>query len=229
MGETKVGGGDTRSIGAPPRPPPWRWLIIPLCGILGLAVGILWVISIPPTYTANAFAVVAMSPRAPDDPSLQDSFSGGPFAIERAPTYAALATSTDVLRAVVADTHQGDVDGLRAKVAASAVPNTLMLQFAVSDADPEVAVQIANSVMANLARSVSFLELGGSGFLELGGGKPALAPVQILPVQPALLAPLGPSWYEPVGGLIAGLAIGCAVFFLIRRRGDAGGRRGGLS
>lgn len=229
MGETQVDGDRVPSTGAPATPQRWRWLVILLCGALGLAAGIVWEISIPPTYTANAYAVVAMSPRAPDDPSLQDSFSGGPFAVERAPTYAALATSTDVLRAVVADTRHGDVDGLRGQIQAIAIPNTLTLQFSVADPDPQAAAQIANSVMANLARSVSFLELGGSGFLDLGGVKPASAPVQILPVQPALVAPLGPSWYKPVGGLLAGLAIGSAVFFLIRYRRNGRGQQSGLS
>lgn len=228
MGETQVDSDPVRSVGSHAAPRRWQWLIIPLCGVLGLAMGMLYALSTPPTYTANATAVVAMSPRAPDDPSLQDSFSGGPFAIQRAPTYAALATSTDVLRAVVADMHHGDVEGLRSQVQVSAIPNTLTLQFSVTDSDPQVAAQIANSVMANLARSVSFLELGGSGFLELGGAKPALAPVQILPVQPALVTPPPPGWYTPAAGLAAGLAFGAAVLILLRYR-RARGQRSGLS
>jgi capsular polysaccharide biosynthesis protein len=211
------------------KPRHWWWLIIPMCGSLGLAGGTLFALSIPRTYTANAYAFVALAPRPGDDRDSQDAFSGGKFALQRASTYAALATSTKVLQAVVADMHHGDVDQLRSQVQAIAIPDRVILRFSVQDRDPQAAAQIADSVMANLGRTVSSLELGDTGPVELGGAQHASAPVQIVPVQPAIVAPLSPRRYKALAGLLAGLIIGTAAFYLPRFRGGARGRRSKLS
>jgi capsular polysaccharide biosynthesis protein len=209
----------------------WRWLIIPLCGSVGLAAGTLWALSVPRIYTASTYAFVGLSPRPADDPNSGDPFAGGKFPLQRAPTYAALATSTDVLQAVVADIHHGSVNQLRRQVQAAAIPDSVIIQITAEDPDHQTAIQIADSVTANLARTVASLELGGTGPVELGGAQHAAAspPVQIVPVQPAVLGPMVARRYKALGGLIAGLMFGTAAFYLLRSRRDAGQRRRELS
>lgn len=211
------------------KPLHWRWLVIPLCGSLGLAAGVLWALSITPTYTADAYAFVALAPRASEDRDSQDTFSGGKFALQRAPTYAALGTSTKVLQAVVADLRHGDVDQLRRQVRVVAIPDRVILRVSVEDPDPQAAAQIAESVMANLGRTVSSLELGGVGPVEVGGAQQTSSPVQIVPVQPATLAPLSPRRYKALAGLLVGLIIGTAIFQGARFRRNARRSRRELS
>lgn len=198
----------------------WRWLIIPLCGALGLTAGILWALLAPMTYTATGYAFVALTPRSGDDPNYQDPFIGGKFALQRTATYAGLATSADVLKAVAADTHRGSVEQLRSQIEAIAVPDRVILRLSVHDADPQAAAQIANSVMDNLGRTVGSLELGGhTSSLELGNDLHASPPVQIVPVQPALVGGHSPRRYKALAGLLAGLTIGITVVYLMARFG----------
>ena len=133
----------------------WHWLVIPLCGVVGLAAAIVSVATTTPTYTANAYGFVAFTP-TPGDPDSTNPYASGLFAQQRAPTYAALATSTEVLKAVLADVHHGDVDQLRSQVQATAIPGKVILQISVVNSDPQSAAQIANSVIANLGRTVSW-------------------------------------------------------------------------
>lgn len=235
MGQPGVGGHGVRSFRVPgltdwyrrqsSKPGRWRWLIIPLCGSLGLAAGTLWALTIPPTYTANAYAFVALTPRPSEDRDSRDLFSAGKFALQRAPTYAALATSTKVLQAVAADMHHGDVDQLRRQVQATAIPDRVILRVSVEDSDRKAAAQIADSVLANLERTVSSLELGSAGSLEVGGSQNAPPPVHIVPVQPAIAAPLTPRRYKALAGLLAGSILGAAVVYLTRSRRDASNPR----
>ena len=200
------------------KPRRWRWLVIPLCGSLGLAAGTLWALTVPPTYTANAYAFVTLTPRPGEDRDSRDLFSAGKFALQRAPTYAALATSTKVLQGVVADMHHGNVDQLRAHVQATAIPDRVILRLSAEDSDPKVAAQVADSMMANLERTVASLELGSANSLEVGGAQKSPPPVQIVPVQPAIPAPLTPRRYKALAGLLAGFIIGIAVVYLTRTR-----------
>ena len=91
-----------------------------------------------------------------------------------------------------------------------------MLWVTVDDADPQVAAHTADAVMANLIRSVAALEAGGGQH----------SPVQLVPVQPALV-PSEPvasgGFVKTLFGLLAGLGIGGAVFYFIRKR--SGGLR----
>ncbi|MCV7049707.1 hypothetical protein H7H82_03655 [Mycobacterium heidelbergense] len=201
--------------------PRWWWLVIPLCGALGLTAGTLWALLMPRTYTATAYAFVALTPGGSTDFDNQGAFSDGKFALQRTPTYAALATSTKVLQAVVADLHHGDVDQLRRQVEVIAIPDRVILQLSVKDPDPQVAIQIADSVMANLGRVVASIELGGASPRDLGNAQHLSPPVQILPIQHGALAPPTPRRYKAMAGLLAGLIVGAAAFYLIRSRRNA--------
>jgi capsular polysaccharide biosynthesis protein len=204
----------------------WRWLVIPLCGVLGLAAGILWTASKPPTYTATTYGFVAFTPTAPGDPANENPYASGVFTEQRISTYAALATSTDVLQAVVAETHQGTVDQLRGRVRAAVIPDSVIVQVAVDDANPRAAAQLAKSVLSNLGRTVTSVERGGAGFISLDGAPPQPAsPVQILSIQPAIVGAIGPRWHAPIGGLLAGLIVGTAICVYYIRRSRRGSSR----
>ncbi|BBY63365.1 YveK family protein [Mycolicibacterium helvum] len=199
----------------------WWWMVIPLCGVLGLAAGILWGVWKTPVYTAKAYGFVAFTPPLPGNPVDPNPYASGVYVQQRIATYAALATSTEVLRAVVADTHQGTVDQLREHVHATVIPDRVIVQIAVDDAEPRAAAQIANSVLDNLGRTVVSVERGGASFIELGGAPPQPAsPIQILPVQPAIVSPPAPRWHAAVGGLLIGTVVGAAVcvYYLVQSR-----------
>jgi capsular polysaccharide biosynthesis protein len=201
------------------KPRRWRWLIVPVCAGVGLTAGVLWALFAPVTYTAIGYAFVALTPRSGDDPNFQDPFIGGKFALQRTATYASLATSTDVLQGVAADMHR-DVITLRSQIQATAIPDRVILRLSVTDSDPQAATQIANSVITNLGRTVGALELGGTGSLELGN-EPHIAtsaPVQIVPVQPALLSGRSPRRYKALAGLLVGMTIGSGAFYVTRPR-----------
>jgi capsular polysaccharide biosynthesis protein len=206
--------------------PRWWWLVIPLCGGLGLTAGVLWAILMPRTYTATAYAFVAVNPAGSHDFEGQGVFSDSKFALQRTPTYAALATSTKVLQGVVADLHHGDIDQLRRQVEVIAIPDRVILQLSATDTDPQVAIQIADSVMANLGRVVGSIELGaGTNPVDLGNAQHLSAPVQILPIQHGALGPPTPRRYKALAGLFVGLVVGFAAVYLVRFRRGARGRR----
>ncbi|MGO4441821.1 hypothetical protein AB4Z42_00545 [Mycobacterium sp. 2YAF39] len=181
-----------------------------------------------PTYTATASGFVAFTPQNPGDPANENPYASGSFIVQRISTYAALATSTEVLQGVVADTHQGTVEQLRGQVRASVVPGSVIVQVAAEDANPRAAAQIASSVFVNLGRTVTSVERGGAGFIALDGAPPQPAsPVQIVLIQPAIVGPPGPRWYAALGGLIAGLIVGTAVCIYYMTRSRRGSSRPG--
>lgn len=203
----------------------WWWMVIPLCGVLGLAAGIIWAVSKTPMYTATTYGFVAFTPPEPGNPVDLNPYASSVYVQQRIATYAALATSAEVLRGVVADTHLGTVDHLRGQVRATVAPDRVIVQVAVEDADPRAAAQIANSVLANLGRTVVSVERGGATFIELNGAPPQPAsPVQIVPIQPAVVDAPAPRWHKAAAGLLAGLMVGAAagIYYAVRsRRGSA--------
>jgi hypothetical protein len=223
----------------------WRWLIIAFCAALGVLGGGIWSYLTPPSYIANAIAFFTLAPRHTDDQIIQDPFGGGQFVLQRLDTYAELATSVDVLRGVTQDLHRGNVSELRRHVQATATPGTALLRISVTDSDRQTAVQIADSVMANLGRTVATVEAGGvqdvappvpsvpgvgQALAPPGNAPPgeqtAIPPVQLVPVQPAIV-PRGASglghWAKPLIGLLAGLVVGYVLSHLVRpRRNDDG-------
>lgn len=197
------------------RRPPRHWLVIPVCGVLGLFAGLLLGASAPPSYESQSAAMVSMTSLPTDDPNGADPFGGSQFALQRIQSYAELATSPQVMQGALRDLHRGDAADLSKNVKVSS-SGGVMLWVTVDDADPQVAAHTADAVMANLIRSVAALEAGGGQH----------SPVQLVPVQPALV-PSEPvasgGFVKTLFGLLAGLGIGGAVFYFIRKR--SGGLR----
>ncbi len=196
------------------RRPPRHWLVIPVCGLLGLFAGLIFGASAPPSYESQTAAFVSMTSLPTDDPNGADPFGGSQFALQRVQSYAELATSPQVLQGALRDLHRGDGADLSKNVKVSS-SGGVMLWVTVDDADPQVAAHTADAVMANLVRSVAALEAGGG----------QRSPVQLVPVQPALV-PDQPvesgAFVTTVFGLLVGLGLGGVAYYIIRKRSGGG-------
>jgi capsular polysaccharide biosynthesis protein len=196
------------------RRPPRHWLVIPVCGVLGLFAGLILGASAPPSYESQTAAFVSMTSLPTDDPNGADPFGGSQFALQRIQSYAELATSPQVLQGALRDLHRGDGADLSKNVKVSS-SGGVMLWVTVDDGDPQAAAHMADAVMANLVRSVAALEAGGGQH----------SPVQLVPVQPALV-PDQPvesgAFVTTLFGLLVGLGLGGAAYYFIRRRSRSG-------
>jgi capsular polysaccharide biosynthesis protein len=185
-----------------------------VCGVLGLFAGLILGASAPPSYESQAAAFVSMTALPTDDPNSADPFGGSQFALQRIQSYAELATSPQVLQGALRDLHRGDGADLSksVKVASS---GGVMLWVTVDDGDPQAAAHMADAVMANLVRSVAALEAGGG----------QRSPIQLVPVQPALV-PDEPvesgAFVKTLSGLLVGLCLGGAAYYFIRKRSGGG-------
>lgn len=193
------------------------WLVIPVCGVLGIFGGALWAAAAPPVYESQAAAFVSMSALPTGDPNSNDPFGGSQFALQRVQSYAQLATSPQVLQGAMHDLRRGDATeaAQNVKVATS---GGVMLWVTVKDRDPQSAAHVADAVMANLVRSVATLEAGGGQH----------SPIQLVPVQPAIVpvAPAGSGGFvKSLLGLVAGLVLGAAARYFIRSRRDGNRHR----
>ncbi|MCV7352094.1 YveK family protein [Mycobacterium parmense] len=194
---------------------PVYWPVIPFFTVMGLFAGFVWAAANPPVYESQAAAFVALTALPADNPNVHDPFGGSQFALQRVASYAALATEPQLIQAAIHDVNRGDP----AKAAENIKVVTsggVMLWVTVDDRDPQTAANLANAVMGNLVHEVAVLEGAGGQH----------APVQLVPVQPALVpneAQGTPAVIDLVVGLVVGLALGGAVFYFIRwRRGDSG-------
>jgi capsular polysaccharide biosynthesis protein len=196
------------------RRPPRHWLVIPVCGVLGLFAGLILGASAPPSYESQTAAFVSMTSLPTDDPNSADPFGGSQFALQRIQSYAEIATSPQVLQGALRDLHRGDGADLSKNVKVSS-SGGVMLWVTVDDGDPKAAAHMADAVMANLVRSVAALEASGGQH----------SPVQLVPVQPALV-PDEPvesgAFVTTLFGLLVGLCIGGAAYYLIRKRSGGG-------
>jgi capsular polysaccharide biosynthesis protein len=181
-----------------------RWLVVAVCTVLGAiaAVGCSYVV--PSRYSATAEAFVTLAPRpAGTDP---DTYAASQFILQRMGSYAGLATSPDVLNAVLRQLglHQS-AEELGQHVISANVPDTVLLSVSFDDPNPKTAAELADAVLTQLGQAVESLEASGT---------PAgVSPVQVTQVAPAdvPLVRTGPgrTLYGLVG-LLIGLAAGAS-------------------
>lgn len=189
---------------------PRHWLLIPICGLLGLLPGLAWAASTPPSYKSQAAAFVSLTALPTDSPYHNDPFGGSQYALQRVQSYAQLATSPQVLQRAINDLHRGDGAELARSVNVTS-SGGVMLWVTVEDRDPQVAAHLADAVIANLVRAVAAMESDGG----------QRAPVEIVPVQPAIVPdqPAGrDGLVKSLTGLVVGLLLGAAGFRFIRSR-----------
>lgn len=189
---------------------PRHWIVIPVGAVLGLLVGLIWAAATPPSYESQAAAFVALTALPTSDPNSADPFGGSQFALQRVQTYAQIATSPQILQAALRDLHRAGASGVAQNVKV-ATSGGVILWVTVNDRDPQTAAHLADAVMSNLTREVAELEAGGS----------RRSPVQLVPIQPAIVpnASAGSGGFiKALLGLVTGLALGGGAFYSIRRR-----------
>ncbi|MBB5165818.1 polysaccharide biosynthesis tyrosine autokinase [Mycobacterium sp. AZCC_0083] len=185
------------------------WWLVVVAAILGAGVGYATTFFSTPEYQSTARLFVTTQ----SGTSVGDAYQNNLFSQERVVSYAGLATSAQVAaRAVDQLKMPITPDELRAKITATPLPKTVLLDISVTDTDPVVAQTYANAVSDQLVQLVSELETSRR------GGTPAAGAILLddanyptTPSGPSLLTLLG---LGAVGGAVVGLliAIGIGAF-----------------
>ncbi|CAM3425382.1 polysaccharide biosynthesis tyrosine autokinase [Nocardioides dubius] len=177
----------------------WRSIVVCLLLSLGVAYGV--TSQMTPQYASSAQLFISTTPS-----DTSDAYQGNMFATQRVTSYARVVTThqmaervNDVLGA------DFDADELKNKVEATIVPETVMLEITATDADPEVARNIAQAYAETLSEMVRELETvdGADGSL-ISASIVDDARVSESPVSPNLLRNLG---LAGLLGLLLGLGI----------------------
>ena len=130
------------------------WMIIALPILAGLAAGIVSFL-LPPVYEAHVFLYVRPAqPLTSTDPTVSAI-----TADQVLRTYAALMTQRPILESVNSQLNLGTrPDDLAKKIKVTPSTNTLILDVAAQDTNPEVARDIANQVVADLIDEVKQIQ-----------------------------------------------------------------------
>lgn len=183
-----------------------RWIVIVAAtligGILALALSLLT----SPTYQSKLQFYVTVA--AGD--SAAAAYQGSLGAQQRVQSYAALVKSTDITREVVevsgVDLPAGEVAD---NTSATADAKTVLLDVAVTDSDPERALELANAFGRVLPEAINDLETPD-------GGGPALAKLSVVNPPALPTAPVAPKTEQNVAvGLVLGVLVGIGLVLLI--------------
>jgi succinoglycan biosynthesis transport protein ExoP len=178
-----------------------NWILIVVCALLGVAAAAAVSIAATPKYVSTTDLYVSV--RSGADSASTELVQGTSFARQAVTSYVSIVTSASVLDPVI-DELDLDVTSseLARMVRASSPLNTVLIQIAVTDDNPDMAAQIANAIGSNLADVVvNVLE-------KPDGDGESL--VRIETVQPAIAAE-SPSSPNPLFNIMLGLLIGLAV------------------
>ncbi|MBU8868288.1 polysaccharide biosynthesis tyrosine autokinase [Paenarthrobacter aromaticivorans] len=177
-----------------------RWISILLVTALAVLVALGQTLTQTPTYDAHSQLFVSVK----GGNSATDVTQGNMFAQNRVTSYVSLATSPRVLQAVADDLNlPGGSRKLAGRVAASAPPQTVLIDITASDADPELAARIANSTADELIKGVASVE--DVSLVKLSVFERAEPPVS--PSSPRPMMNL-------ILGLVAGLLLGLGLAFI---------------
>ncbi|MEV4133954.1 polysaccharide biosynthesis tyrosine autokinase [Dactylosporangium sp. NPDC049742] len=131
-----------------------RWWLVATTACLALVAAVVITARTAPTYAASVTFFVS-TPSS----GVTDAYQGGLFSQQRARSYVNLVTSDRLARAVAADPGVGlDADGVKARISARTVPDTVLLDITVLDTRSDRALRIAESVATQFAALVAVLE-----------------------------------------------------------------------
>ncbi|MFC9898362.1 protein tyrosine kinase [Nocardia sp. NPDC127579] len=182
-----------------------RWpIIIAVLALCLLAAGV-YLRGQPTVYVASSSTYVSMATGT----SVNDSYQGGLAAQGRVRSYLGLATSATVAQRVIDDLSIGlSVEDVRGRITASSPPATTTIIISVTDENPQLARDLANTVVAHFRQLVSELET-----IERAAA-PA-ARVEVIDKAGLPTTPAGPQRTRVyLIGLLAGLALGGLAAFL---------------
>ncbi len=131
-----------------------RWMSILIVALTILAVASLVTLLMPKKYTATTELYISVSAD-----SVAELAQGSTFAERQMSSYAKVATSPQVLDAVIRDVPLSTTaEELAKSVVVTVPPNTVVLDIAATDQDPSRAARIANAVgvaLANVAEDLA--------------------------------------------------------------------------
>ena len=178
-----------------------RWRLIVACLVLAVAAAAVVTFRTTPQYQSSAQLFVSTS-----SSSSTDAYQGSLFSTQRVASYADLVGGQELAERVISslglDVGPGE---LSAKVSASAVPETVLLDISVTDPDPQTAQSLAQAYSRELADLVAELET------PPGQTEPVLKATIVdaadLPGSPVSPQPLRNLGLAAVLGLLLGFGI----------------------
>ena len=180
-----------------------RWIIIVALMLVGLVGAGAASILTTPLFKASTQVFVSTSQSGG---SASDLNAGNSFTLQRVQSYAQTVRTSIVLQPVIKSLGLDlTVGELASKVEAIAPTNTVILEIAVTDADPAAAASIANAIGETLPRVVDEIEKSDSG---------GVSPVKISTLQPAVtpISPDSPNTRLNLAlGFLVGLALGVGI------------------
>lgn len=183
-----------------------RWIVIVAATLIGGLLALGMSLLIPPSYQAKVQFYVTVA----GGDSAAAAYQGSLGAQQRVQSYAALVKSTDITQQVV---DAAGADLAPAQVAdattATADAKTVLLNVAVTNSDPERALQLAQGFGRVLPEAINRLETPD-------GGGPALAKLTVVNPPALPSAPVAPKTEQNVAiGLVLGLLAGIGIALLI--------------
>ncbi|MDV6298605.1 polysaccharide biosynthesis tyrosine autokinase [Dietzia maris] len=183
-----------------------RWIVIVAATLIGAILALGMSLLTPPSYQAKVQFYVTVA----GGDSAAAAYQGSLGAQQRMQSYAALVKSTDITQQVVdiagADLAPSQVAG---QTTATADAKTVLLNVAVTDADPQRALQLAEGFGEVLPEAINRLETPD-------GGGPALAKLTVVNPPALPTSPIAPKTEQNVAiGLVLGLLAGIGTALLI--------------
>ena len=185
-----------------------NWILIVACTLLGIAAASAVSIAATPKYVSTTDLYVSV--RSGSDSASSELVQGTSFARQAVTSYVSIVNSASVLDPVIEELDLGITSGqLAGMVSATSPLNTVLIQITVTNPDPDLAAEIANSIGANLADIVVNV-------LEKPEGE-GESLVRIETVQPAVASSTPSSPNVPLNlalGLLVGIAVGVGAAVL---------------
>ncbi|MFJ5872505.1 polysaccharide biosynthesis tyrosine autokinase [Dietzia maris] len=183
-----------------------RWIVIVAATLIGGLLALGMSLLTTPVYQAKLQFYVTVA----GGDSAVAAYQGSLGAQQRVQSYAALVKSTDITQDVV-DSSGVDLSAteVSSRATATADAKTVLLNVAVTDSDPQRALQLAQAFGRVLPEAIKVLETPD-------GGGPALAKLSVVnpPALPA--TPVAPKTEQNVAiGLALGLLAGIGFTLLI--------------
>lgn len=191
-----------------------RIALILLCTVIGAGIGVGSALTHAPSYRATARLFVATSAQ-----DVATAGQGDVAAKSRVKTYAALATSEDVLRqAAKRVTSTMTAEQMQSAVSVSSPPDTVLIDIAATATDPALAAAQAQALADQMIATAAVVEK------PIRSGP---ASIGLVILQPAAGGVTTVPRFDPVtigiytgGGLVVGLLVALLVperFRLLRR------------
>ncbi|GGF13888.1 polysaccharide biosynthesis tyrosine autokinase [Subtercola lobariae] len=176
-----------------------RWLVITILGLVGAGVGYVYANSLPDVYQSTSAVFVSST----QGDTTSELVQGSTYTQNLVQSYAALATTPKVLAPVITELGLTTTPTQLAKQISANTPlNTVLIEITVTDASPQKAAAIANSVSESLTTTATALSPVST------GAKSSIAMSVVTPAQVSA-NPVAPNRrLIQLSGLVVGLAIG---------------------